>query len=268
MVKFTQMSVQKLNCSIVFFLLLFSSANFSFAQSINQIAYNVEIVDAAADSGTIVSFKDGSYQPSEDQYDTSLYGVIYIDAAVTLGNITSTTKPVVTSGEVLTKVSSKGGEIKVGDLITTSDDKGVGQKATKSGHVLGKALKDFPNDESKGETGTIPVLVNVNYNQISSQSEGLTDQGVDQVAKKVSSSIVSGNIPNLLKYVFALLLGAISFFVGLSHFVRSNRTAVESIARNPMAKADIRKQLVFGTAGILVVCGIGLAISVWILIFL
>lgn len=238
------------------------------AQQINQVAYNVEISDPEAESGDIVSIQDSQYSLSQIEYDQGLYGVIYIDAEVTLGTVTATTRPVVTNGEVLTKVSKAGGQIKAGDLITTSKDKGVGQKATKSGHVLGKALKDFPNSEDSGETGLIPVLVNVNYNQISLQSETLTSQGIDQVAKKVSSSIVSGNIPELLKYIFALLLGAISFFVGLSHFVRSNRSAVDAIARNPMAKVDIQRQLVFGTAGILVVCGIGLAISVWILIFL
>ncbi len=249
-------------------LLLSASATFAFSQGINQVAYNVVVAESDAETGSIVSFKNGQYELSKAEYDTGVYGVIYSDAQVALGKITVATKPVVVNGEALVKVATSNGEIKAGDLVTTSKDKGIGQKATKSGHVLGKALKDFPNSEASGNNGVVPVLINVSYNQISSSSEALTDQGLDQVAKKVSSSIVSGNIPNLLKYIFALLLGAISFFVGLSHFVRSNRTAVEAIARNPLAKADIQRQLFFGTAGILVVCGIGLAISVWILLFL
>jgi hypothetical protein len=262
-------AVQRLFCLIFLITnLLFLSSTTIFSQGVNQVAYNVEIEDSKAESGSIVSYKDGKYVLSEAEYDEGLYGVISIDAQVTLDKITEKTKPVVTNGEVLVKVSKINGEIKRGDLITTSKDKGVGQKATRSGHILGKALKDFPEAGVENASGLIPVLINVNYNQISSQSEGLTDQGIDQVASKVSSSIISGNIPNLLKYIFALLLGTISFFVGLSHFVRSNTTAVEAIARNPLAKGDIQRQQFLGTVGILIVCGIGLAISVWILIFL
>lgn len=249
-------------------ILLIGCSSTVLSQSLNQVAYNVVIEDGEGDSGEIVSFNQGKYSLSETEYDTGIYGVIDLDATIVLGKILSDSKPVVTSGQVKVKVSRVSGDIAKGDLITTSKDKGVGQKATKSGHVLGKALENFPNSSNSDDTGLISVLVNVNYNQISSQAEGLTNQGIDQVAKKVSSSIVSGNIPELLKYLFALLLGTISFFVGLSHFVRSNRSAVDAIARNPMAKVDIQRQLVFGTVGILIVCAFGLGISVWILIFL
>jgi hypothetical protein len=247
---------------------LLGFTGFADAQNISQLAYNLKIEGDQGENGEIVSFKDGKYFLSTTEYDSSMYGVIQIDPDLALNRETANTRPVVSNGQVFVRVSRANGEIKEGDLLTTSKDTGIGQKATKSGHVLGKALKDFPNDEDSEETGLIPALININYNQISSQSEALTDAGIDQVAKKVSSSLVSGNIPDLLKYIFALILGAISFFLGLSHFVRSNRTAVESIARNPLAKADIQRQLVIGTAGILAVCGIGLAISVWILIFL
>ncbi len=234
------------------------------SQTLDQIAYNVPV---SGETGDIVRYVNGKYELSSREYDPGLYGVIYTSPAVSLNNINSDTKPVIVNGPTPVKVSQKNGVIKAGDLITSSNDKGVGQKATKSGHVLGKALKDFPNS-SKTDVLTIPVLLNINYNQVSASAENLTNAGLDQVAKKVSSSIVSGNIPNLIKYLFALLLGTISFLVGLSHFVRSNRTAVESIARNPLAKRDIQRQLIFGTAGILLACGFGLAISVWILLFL
>ena len=249
-------------------LLLELSSSLAFAQINGQIAYSIELNDPSATAGKIVSQNNGVYSLSTKEYDPGKYGVIVNDPAVSLNQITSTTKYVVSSGQAKVTVSRKNGDIKEGDLITTSKDKGIGQKATKSGHVLGKALKSFPNDTDKGETGSIPVLININYNQVSAQSEALTQTGLDQVTKKVSSALVSGNLPSLLKYIFALLLGLISFFVGLYHFVKSNRTAVESIARNPMAKSDIQKQLVIGTAGIVAVSGVGLAIGIWILFFL
>lgn len=263
------MSVQRLiKTFLLSVALLLGASSFAFAQISDQIAYSVELNDPAATAGQIVSQNNGTYSLSTKEYDPGTYGVIVNDPAVSLNQVTSTTRYIVSSGQASVAVSRKNGDIKEGDLITTSNDKGIGQKATKSGHVLGKALKSFPNDTDKGETGSIPVLININYNQVSAQSEALTQTGLDQVTKKVSLALVSGNLPSLLKYVFALLLGLISFFVGLYHFVKSNRTAVESIARNPMAKSDIQKQLVIGTAGIVAVSGVGLAIGIWILFLL
>lgn len=238
------------------------------AQSVEQIAYNLEIKDPASGAGDIISYSNGVYELSTKEYDSGIYGVIVSDPQLTLNQPTTTTKAVITNGQALVKVSKTNGSIKAGDLITTSNNKGIGQKATKSGHVLGKALKNFPSSSSNETTALIPVTININYNQISAKSESLTQAGVNQVASKVAGSLINGNIPNLLKYIFALLLGAISFFVGLSHFVRQNRTAVEAIARNPLAKKDIQRQIFVGTAGILFVSAIGLAIAVFILFFL
>lgn len=247
--------------------LLLASSSFAFSQNFGQIAYSVELTDPSVSAGQIVSQAGGKYSLSTKDYDPGTYGVIVDDPAISLNQITSTTKYIVISGEVLVKVSKKNGDIKFGDLLTTSKDIGIGQKATKSGHVLGKALQDFPSGSDKSEVGQIPVLLNINYNQVSAQSESLTQGGIDQVTKKVSNALVSGNLSSLLKYIFALLLAIISFFVGLYHFVRSNRTAVESIARNPLAKRDIQRQLIVGTAGILIVSAIGMALGVWILFF-
>lgn len=263
------MTVQRLvQTFLITATLLASTATIAFAQTSDQIAYSIELNDPTATVGQIVSQTDGKYALSTKEYDSGVYGVLVNDPAVSLNQSTSTTRYIVMSGPVNVRVSKKNGDIREGDLITTSKDLGIGQKATNSGHVLGKALKDFPGDNDKSDSGIIPVLLNVNYNQVSAQSESLTKTGLDQVTKKVSLALVSGNLPDLLKYVFALLLGLISFFVGLYHFVKSNRTAVESIARNPMAKKDIQKQLIIGTSGILIVSAIGLAIGVLILFFL
>lgn len=250
---------------VTLILVLFSPV---LAQRVEQIAYNLEIKDSSGEAGDIISYSNGVYELSTKEYDPGIYGVIVADPQLTLNQTTPTTKAVITNGQALVKVSQSNGSIKAGDLLTTSKDKGIGQKATKSGHVLGKALKDFPNTNSTKDEGLIPVTININYNQISAKSESLTQSGINEVASKVSSAVISGNIPSLLKYIFALLLGSISFFVGLTHFVRQNRTGVEAIARNPLAKKDIQRQIFVGTAGILFVSAIGLAIAIFILFFL
>jgi len=237
------------------------------AQGLEQIAVNVEIEDFEVQEGMVVSVKEGKYSLAKADYDQGVYGVIVSDPALTLNKTSSTTQALVTNGQAQVLVSKKNGEIKTGDLVTTSKDKGIAQKATRSGHVLGKALSNFPDGKSS-ETGLIPVLININYNQVSAQSESLTQAGIDEVAKKISTVFLTGNLAGIFKYLFAILLGAISFFLGLNHFVRSNRTAVEAIARNPLAKDQIQRQLAFGNLTILSVSGLGLAVGLGILFFL
>lgn len=248
--------------------LVFSNAIVLAAPSLNQVAFNIEITDTDAKNGSIVGVSKGKYILTDKEYDPRIYAVIQEDAAITLNEIGGSTKPVVTNGQAMVLVTKKNGDIKEGDLITSSKDKGIGQKATESGHVLGKALANFPPEGSSEETGLIPVLISISYNQFSVKSEELTQAGLDRVVGKVSSTLVSGPLPNLLLYLFALLLGLISFFWGLAHFVRTNRTAVESIARNPLAKGEIRREQIIGSVVIVVICGMGLAVAVGILVFL
>jgi len=58
------------------------------------------------------------------------------------------------SGRVPVKVSTKNGNIGVGDPITTSDIAGVGVKATKAGNIVAKALEPFKCDPILNEDGT------------------------------------------------------------------------------------------------------------------
>ncbi len=266
--KLETMTVQKLFLTLLTATLLLTTVKVTYAANINQVAYNLEIKDSDPKDGSVIVARAGVYQLSDKEYDPGIYGVIQSQAAVTLNNISENSRPVVTTGQALVRVSKVNGDIKEGDLLTSSKDKGISQKATKSGHVLGKALGDFPSNTGTGEEGLVPVLLSINYNQIAAKSEELTQTGVDQVARKVSTAIVSGSLPELLKYVFALLLGLITFFWGLAHFVRSNRTAVESVARNPLAKNEIRREQIIGSVVIIIVCALGLGVAVGILVFL
>jgi len=235
------------------------------AQGVDQMAVNLEIKDSTAKEGNIVSVNKGVFSLSSNEYDSGVYGVITSDPALALNKATTNTHPVLTSGPTMVLVSSNNGRIKRGDLITTSNSKGIGQKATKSGHVLGKALEDAPSGK---DVSLIAVFVSINYNAVSAQAESLTAGGINQLTQKLSSAFLKGSLPDIFKYIFAILLGTISFFLGISHFVRSNRTAVEAIARNPLAKVDINRQMWIGNIAIVAVCGAGLASSLLILFFL
>ncbi len=237
----------------------------AYSQTINQVATNLEITNfSQAKIGMIVSTGNSKYSLTTSEYDPGMYGVIVSQPALVLNKPSDNSFPVASQGQVLVLVTTNNGKIKAGDLITSSKDIGIGQKATHSGHVLGKALADY----SDSQVGLIAILLNINYNQVSAQSEGLTNAGIDQVTKKITGAFITGNLASIFKYLFAILLGSSSFFLGLNHFVRINRSAVEAIARNPLAKGQINQQILIGNIVVIGVCSLGLALALGILFFL
>ena len=79
--------------------------------------------------------------------------------------------PVALAGRVPVKVSTEGGEIKIGDRVALSSIAGVGMKATTSGATVGIALDSFDGSESTTtilmsdstlvKTGKVLVFVNL-----------------------------------------------------------------------------------------------------------
>src|SRR3990167_1317745 len=92
-----------------------------------QIATNVEVTDTGAGTGDVLSITgDDTLVRSGSEYDQKIFGVIVENPAIVLNKETSTTKPIISEGEAVVKVSTAGGAIEVGDLITTSAESGVG----------------------------------------------------------------------------------------------------------------------------------------------
>lgn len=135
--------------------------------------------------GDIVSLNgEGVSQVSKSTvpYDSHALGIISTKPGLTLGEADGTGKPVIVglSGRVPVKVSTKNGDIKPGDYITTSDIPGVGMKATEAGRVIGKALTSL----SGVDTGLVAVFIQNTY-----------FDGVDEVEyNSFLSSSQSGNI--------------------------------------------------------------------------
>ena len=63
--------------------------------------------------------------------------------------------PVAYLGDVLVKVSLEGGEIAVGDLLTSSSQEGVAMKSTEPGRVIGLALEGFNGTITQCETESV-----------------------------------------------------------------------------------------------------------------
>jgi hypothetical protein len=101
-------------------------------------------------------------------YDENLIGVISSRRTTTLylgsttANFQDTQRmPVTLAGRVFVKVNNQGGNIKIGDPITSSSTPGIGMKATRVGKIIGYAMQ---NEEFLDkDTKEVLVFINVGY---------------------------------------------------------------------------------------------------------
>ena len=233
---------------------IFSFSNV-FSQGVPIIAQYFDIKDPEIKKGDIVSFKDNEILRSEIPYDENIVGVVGENPILVFGKETPNSLPVVTYGKTLVRVTNQNGEIKKGDFITSSNRPGVGQKATESGFVVGRALEDFNEDE-----GLISMFVNVQYLNLSPKRP--TFGGVIQ--EIFSALRIPENVPDVLRYIFATFLAGMSFLFGFVFFVRTLKEGIVGISRNPLAKRSIQTAMVLNLMGIIVLtlAGIGLALFV------
>lgn len=247
--------------NISLFTLIFGPlANVAVAQEFDsgQIATNIPVIDSDAKVGDILNEAEDGLVRSSNTYDKNIFGVIVENPSLVLNKEASDTKPVVSYGEALVNVSEKNGNIKRGDFITTSSTPGVGQKAIESGFILGKALEDL-----EGTEGKIRVFVNIQYRPLEARFS------FGRILRVLTASLETPeNLPEVLRYIFAILLGAGSFFFGFVYFGRSLRSGVEAIGRNPLAKNSIQLAMVLNLAGIFVLTASGIGLSLFIIFYL
>jgi hypothetical protein len=120
------------------------------------------VVSDYIEPGTVVVMGDLGYKSvksSSEAYDSSVVGVVSDNPSIIAGKVDSEKKAIVAMvGVVSVKVVDEGGEIKRGDLLTSSSVSGYARKADEyvGGTIIGKALEDL-----KGEKGMVKVLVNL-----------------------------------------------------------------------------------------------------------
>lgn len=220
------------------------------------VGVSVEITDPEADFGDIVSFKNGSYALSSEAYDSSMFGVITEGPPLLLepaagGN----TIPVIPYGEVLVRVINTNGEIRAGDYITSSENPGVGQKATRGGYVLGIALEGY----NSSNIGIIPVLADIKPAVVQTVSENLFDALRTGIQAPFLTPTTS------LRYLLAALATAASFIIGFSSFGRISGRGIEALGRNPLAQRAIQTGIVFNFVLTAVIMLLGLLLAYFIL---
>jgi len=249
--------MKKFKLLLIFFGILISSG-IVFAQGLPLIARNLEVADPEAKVGDVVSqTREGLFR-SNVPYDENIIGVVGETPIVVFGKPSPTTLPIVSFGETLTKVSNLNGEIKEGDFITSSDKPGVGKKAIQSGFVVGQAMEDFNQEE-----GLISVFVQPQ--RVTFPLERLT---FGQVVEEILSGLrMPETIPEVLRYLFALLVGGGSFIIGFFSFIKALREGVTAIGRNPLAKGSIRTAMILNLIGILILTLAGLGLAVFVILY-
>jgi len=245
-----------------FFLSIFAILIFYFSLAQGQVplvAKNFEIEDSDVEIGDIVSQTEKGIFKSKVPYDKNMLGVVGEKPVLVFGRETTTSLPVISLGQALVKVSNINGEIKKGDFITSSEKPGVGQKATESGFVLGRALENFNEKEGK-----ILVDVNIQYQALSSE----TSPHLTAILKRFWEFLGKPeNVPKVIKYTIGGILAGICIILGFFFFVKTLQRGIEAIGRNPLAKASIQTTMVLNLVGILLLTLAGLSIAIFIILY-
>jgi hypothetical protein len=231
--------------------------NFSFAQSLEIIAKNLEIQDPEAKFGDILSQKNNGIFRADSPYDKNIIGVVGSSPVLVFGKKANNSLPVIYFGEATIRVANSNGKINKGDFITSSNNPGVGQKATESGFVIGKSLEDFDEKE-----GFVKAIVNIEYRN--NYTGDIKGNVLNNVLEKLGNA---ENVPEIIRYLFALIVGAASFVMGFFFFVGSLRKGVESVGRNPLAKKDIIGAMILNIIGILILTLAGLGLAVFAILY-
>lgn len=224
-------------------------------------AVSLPIENEVSNPGDIVSYTGGKYSLSNKPYDTEMFGVIVENPSTSFEDLNLEKYKLVSSfGETPVWVTAKKGNIKVGDLITSSDYAGVGEKAEESGQVLGIALEDYAPSNST-DMAQILVFVDIKTSFV----EKAMSKNLLEVLRMSLTSPFMTPIESL-RYLLAIAVVFASLVIGFSNFGKITGSSVEAYGRNPLAGPAIKKVVAFNFIMTVIIMVIGLVIAYLILI--
>lgn len=258
-VSFGIIEMMRKNFLISFLIIFILFSENIFAQILPSIAKNLEIADTDIKIGDIISQSEQGLIKSRVAYDQNMVGVVGESPILVFGKGTTTTLPVITFGEAKVRVSNQNGEIKKGDFITSSQIPGLGQKATQSGWILGKAMEDLKEKE-----GLIVAQIDIKFVSFPGGGKPSFREFFWTVYENLGRP---ENFPTFLKYLFAILLGGGSFFFGFYMIIRTLHKGVEAIGRNPLARRSIQLAMALNLIGIVLVTLAGLGLALFVILY-
>ncbi len=273
-------------CLILFFIASALPAGAS-VYDFTTVASPILVTGDASDHDIVSYHSDADiYQVSGSFADESMFGVIVDDPVLYLESplaLYENARPVVRHGEALVNVSTLGGEIHAGDIVTTSPILGIGQKAKRQDatYILGFALDTMVPSGEKATyegrevvLGTVPVALRIGPyltqesiafvatgKEILSRTGGLGELTGDEGVRQEETSKFK-----VFRYILATLIAVTSIMVSLGKFGDAFKQSVVSIGRNPLARSQIRAILFWNIVLMFFVSGAGLSVAAAIIL--
>jgi len=245
----------------VFSLLLIENRNVMAQVSSSGIAITAKVIGDNIVDGSIVCHEDEGFKLCSSDYQTEIIGIVVQNpAAAFVEEDKDNNYLVISNGKTAVRVSTQNGNIKKGDLITTSTREGVGILADQNGYVVGTSLEDYSSD-NPDDISTVMVMLNIHpaaglsgarSNLMTALREGLSAPIFEPLAS--------------LRYILAALILLLSFVLGFAYFGRVSKTGIEAIGRNPLASKMIQLSILMHILITIVIILVGFGMAYIILI--
>lgn len=221
------------------------------------VALSVSIPNEDVQNGDIICSEGGSFDLCDEPFASSIFGVVSDNPAASLEiEDLENSQLVVSTGTSQVRVSNANGDIEVGDFITSSATAGVGQRADRSGVVVGTAMQEY----SAGDPGLILVSLNTRPTNIQTEVSGNL---IETLRQGLAATILTPL--DALRYVLASMIVILSFVLGFIYFGRVAKTGVEAIGRNPLAGRAIQFSVLLHILLTMAIAGAGIGIAYLIL---
>lgn len=233
-----------------------------FAQN-NSSGFAVSIPVKGNDifDGAVICSTDVGYSLCDRAYNPNMYGVVSLTPSIYFDNSAVGSYPIVSSGKVYILVKGDADTIKIGDYITSSETLGIGQKAKKSGYIIGNALEAF-NETDNSKTKKILVSISIKP-AILSQQAGVNL--MEMIKEGIDGAFLSPL--SALRYVVSGLIVVLTVTISMMHFGKIAKSGVEALGRNPLAGKMIQFGILLNVVMTIVIMVVGLAIGFLILKF-
>lgn len=232
-----------------------------------SVASNLEVADTDIKGGDIVAQTDKGIVRANVAYQTAMFGVAVDNPIIVLHDKTDKTRAITQTGDVIVNVSAKGGGIKPGDFVTSSDIPGVAIRAVESGYVLGIAKTGFTPQGSEvingsNATGTITVYVNIHFH--ASKVSDLGNSFVRIFRAFAGGVEDNSQFSSIIRYVLGAIVALVSFIVAFFFFGRNVKSGIDAMGRNPLARSTIQFNMMMnlGFTGAVVLVGLFVAFMI------
>ena len=224
-------------------------------------------IEDEVEDGDIISIIDNAYKKSQKTYDVSVIGVVTENPAIEISaqdfGAADNVHPVMNTGTAYVKVTTKNGDIKKGDGLTTSDIPGVAMKADRPGFAIGVADEDVSNlgDQVK----KIKVSLNLHYNYLG-QEKGFPDKLTFTDIFAITKLLEYQSPSAVMKYMFAGFVVIVSIIFGYLTFARIASRGIEAVGRNPLASRAINFSIVVNVTITIAIVLAGLTLAYFIIV--